>query len=85
MTVVSRKLEQSAERTLKGSRPSRVPVTARLQLLPAQARSTRTLPKANETKERTATTEAFILTVCFSIIDNEGKLSGIALGFGGFC
>ena len=73
VTVVSRKLEQSAERTLRGERPSRVPVTARLQLLPAQARSTRTLPKANETKERTATTEAFILTDWFPCDRQRGS------------
>jgi hypothetical protein len=30
VTVVSRKLEQEADRSVRGSRPSRVPVTARL-------------------------------------------------------
>lgn len=37
VTVVSRKLEQSAERDENGRRPGRVPVTALLQLFPWQA------------------------------------------------
>ena len=65
VTVVRRKLEQSAERTLAGVRPSRVPVMARLQLLPGQvlARASRTPAAAVATKDRA--TANFILTVCF--------------------
>lgn len=61
VTVVMRKLWQSAERTLAGVRPGRVPVMARLQLFPAQARfSTATLARATDTRDRT--TANFILT-----------------------
>lgn len=52
VTVVSRKLEQSADRRLMAGRPSRVPVTARLQLLPAQLRCSRTEATATETRDR---------------------------------
>jgi hypothetical protein len=60
VTVVRRKLEQSALRAVRGRRPSRVPVTARLQLFPAQARFSTTEPKAREARDRI--TAAFILT-----------------------
>lgn len=61
VTVVKRKLLQSAERALAAVRPSRVPVMARLQLLPAQARfSTATLARATDTNDRTAAN--FMLT-----------------------
>lgn len=56
--TVSWKLEQSDWRTDVAGRPSRVPVMARLQLLPAQLRASKTLmpAKATETNERTAKT-----------------------------
>ena len=47
VTVARRKLEQSARRDASsGIFPVRVPVTARAQLLPLQARSCKTLPLA---------------------------------------
>ena len=62
VTVVRRKLEQSADRLLAGVRPSRVPVMARLQLLALQAaRASRaTAAAATETNDRAAMN--FILT-----------------------
>ena len=61
MTVVRRKLEQSADRDARGSKPERVPVTARLQLLPAQFRSSRTAAPAKENKDTKAA--SFMLAV----------------------
>ena len=62
MTVVLRKLAQCADRTVRGRRPGRVPVTARLQLLPAQLRASRTPAEARErVRERAA--RSFILCV----------------------
>jgi hypothetical protein len=62
MTVVLRKLAQCVERTVRGSRPGRVPVTARLQLLPAQWRGSRTPADARErVRERAA--RSFMLRV----------------------
>ncbi len=58
--MVRRKLEQSAERAVRGRRPGRVPVTARLQLLPEHSRLSRTEAVAKEKKERA--TANFIVT-----------------------
>lgn len=55
VTVVSRKLAQCEERSVRGRRPGRVPVTARLQLLPAQWRGSTTAAAARATKDRAAT------------------------------
>jgi len=61
VTVASMKLEQSAERDAKGSSPSRVPVTARLQLLPWHSpRTSRTA--ALETEKRERVTASFMMT-----------------------
>jgi len=74
VTVVNKKLAQSADRTEAGLKPSRVPVMARLQLLPAQARASKTLATAAETRDRIAT--AFIAngSGVFGISD-EGLLA----------
>jgi len=61
VTVVRRKLEQSADRDARGSKPGRVPVTARLQLLPAQFRSSRTAAAAKDNKDTKAA--SFMLAV----------------------
>lgn len=55
------KEEQSALREVMGRRPSRVPVTWRLQLLPEHSRFSMAEPKARAARERM--TAAFILTV----------------------
>lgn len=81
--MVRRKLEQSAERTLAGEMPSRVPVMARLQLLPAQARFSRaTLARAADTRDRT--TANFILTDLVGGLDRWVVVGdGYAQVFGG--
>jgi hypothetical protein len=61
VTVVRRKLEQCAERSVRGRSPGRVPVTARLQLLPAQWRGSTAAATARETKDRAAAN--FMVTV----------------------
>jgi hypothetical protein len=58
---VRRKLEQCAERSVRGRSPGRVPVTARLQLLPAQLRGSTAAATARETKDRAAAN--FMVTV----------------------
>jgi hypothetical protein len=66
VTVVRRKLEQSADRDARGSKPERVPVTARLQLLPAQFRSSRTAAPAMENKDTKAA--SFMLAVVLTAL-----------------
>lgn len=51
-TVLAMKLEQSAWRDVMGRRPARVPVTCRLQLLPAHSRFSMRAAKATAAKER---------------------------------
>jgi hypothetical protein len=60
VTVVRRKLAQCDERSVRGSRPGRVPVTARLQLLPAQWRGSRAAAAARETRDRRATVSCML-------------------------
>jgi len=67
VTVVSMKDEQSALWAETEASPSRVPVTARLQLLPAHSRFSMMLARATETRDRMV--NAFMLAGLF---DDDG-------------